>query len=75
MIQVLPTYHGFESEQANLHIREFEDGYAIFSDQNCSKDTIKLKLFPFFLKDKAKSWFISLRLGLLTRGKKSKNNS
>src|ERR1700733_14480559 len=61
MIQLLPTYRGLDNEQAYLHVREFEEVCATFSDQNCSEDTIKLKLFPFSLKDKAKSWFISLR--------------
>ena len=32
-----------------------------FNDQNCPEDVIRLKLFPFSLKDKAKTWLLSLR--------------
>ena len=30
-------------------------------DQSCNEETIRLKLFPFSLKDKAKTWLDSLR--------------
>src|SRR3984885_5000303 len=61
MIQLLPTFHGMESEQPYLHMREFEEVCATFSDQNCPEDLVRLKLFPFSLKDKAKTWLLSLR--------------
>ena len=61
MIQLLPTFGGGNDDIPYDHLRNFEYVCATFSDQNCPEDTIKLKLFPFSLKDKAKIWFYSLR--------------
>ena len=44
-----------------MHIREFEEVVAIFHDQFGTTDTIRIKLFPFAPKDRAKSWLYSLR--------------
>ncbi|KAL6323356.1 hypothetical protein AAG906_029363 [Vitis piasezkii] len=48
IVPLLPTFHGMESENPYAHIKEFED-------------LMRLKLFPFTLKDKAKIWLNSLR--------------
>ena len=61
LIQLLPRFHGLDSESAYLHIKEFEEVIATIHYDNVTKDTIKLKLFPFSLKEKAKSWLHSLR--------------
>ena len=61
MIQYLPTFHGLESENPYVYIREFEEVVATFHDRFGTTDTIRLKFFPFSLKDKAKSWLYSLR--------------
>ena len=61
MIQYLPTFHGLESENPYVHIREFEEVVATFHDRFGTTDTIRLKFFPFALKDRAKSWLYSLR--------------
>jgi len=37
-----------------LHLKEFEEVCNTYNDSNCSMNTIRLKLFPFSLKDKAK---------------------
>jgi hypothetical protein len=60
MIQILPTFHGMDSEKPYLHLREFEEACETFGDQACPQDVIRLKLFPFSLKDKAKTWLWSL---------------
>jgi len=39
-----------------LHLREFEEVCNTYNDSNCNMNTIRLKLFPFSLKDKAKIW-------------------
>ena len=62
IIQLLPTFHGLDSENPYLHLRDFEEVCNTYHDQNCSKDTIRLKLFHFSLKDKAKTWLQNLRL-------------
>ena len=55
MIQLIPIFHGLDGERPYLHIREFEEVCATFNDQNCPEDVIRLKLFPFSLKDKSKT--------------------
>ncbi|XP_062113674.1 uncharacterized protein LOC133824717 [Humulus lupulus] len=61
MIQLLPNFHGLENENPYVHIREFEEVVATFYNQANIVDTVRLKFFPFSLKDKAKSWLYSLR--------------
>ena len=61
MIPLIPTFHSLDSKSPYLHLKEFEEIYATFNDQACSNDIVKLKLFPFSLKDKAKTWLNSLR--------------
>jgi hypothetical protein len=56
IIQLLPSFHGLDLENPYLHLREFEEVYNTYNDSNCSMNTIRLKLFPFSLKDKAKTW-------------------
>ena len=53
IIQLLPTFHGFEYENPYLHLREFEEVCNTCTDQNCRINIIRLKFFPFSLKDKA----------------------
>lgn len=61
MIPLLSHFHGMESENSYLHVKEFEEVCSTFLDQSCTKEIIRLKLFPFSLKDKAKTWLNSLR--------------
>ena len=50
MINLLPNFHGLEYENPYLHLREFEDVCATFTDQEVSNEIVKLKLFSFFFK-------------------------
>ena len=59
IIQLLPSFHGLDLENPYLHLREFEE----VNDLNCSMNTIRLKFFPFSLKDKAKTRLQNLRSG------------
>ncbi|RVW79258.1 hypothetical protein CK203_054832 [Vitis vinifera] len=61
IVPLLPTFHGMESENPYAHIKEFEDVCNTFQEGGASIDLIRLKLFPFTLKDKAKIWLNSLR--------------
>ena len=61
IIQLLPKYHGLDSESPYLHLKEFEEVCATMHAPNVNHDTIRLKMFPFSLKEKAKSWLHSLR--------------
>ncbi|RVW71494.1 hypothetical protein CK203_061019 [Vitis vinifera] len=62
IVPLLPTFHGMESENPYAHIKEFEDVCNTFREGGASIDLMRLKLFPFTLKDKAKIWLNSLRL-------------
>ena len=66
MITTLPQFYGMENEKAYLHLRKFDEVCETFSNQSCPREIAKLKLFPFTLKDKAKSWLLSLRPGSIT---------
>ena len=61
LVPLLPTFHGMESENPYQHIKEFEDVCNTFREGGASIDLMRLKLFPFTLKDKAKIWLNSLR--------------
>ncbi|RVW73725.1 hypothetical protein CK203_054958 [Vitis vinifera] len=61
IVPLLPTFHGMESENPYAHIKEFEDVCNTFREGGTSIDLMRLKLFPFTLKDKAKIWLNSLR--------------
>ncbi|RVW95557.1 hypothetical protein CK203_039106 [Vitis vinifera] len=61
IVPLLPTFHGMESENPYAHIKEFEDVFNTFQEGGASIDLMRLKLFPFTLKDKAKIWLNSLR--------------
>ncbi|RVW19774.1 hypothetical protein CK203_111513 [Vitis vinifera] len=54
IVPLLPTFHGMESENPYQHIKEFEDVCNTFREGGASIDLMRLKLFPFTLKDKAK---------------------
>ena len=60
-IQLLPKFHGLESESAYSHLKDFSDIASTVRSNGVSSNTINLRLFPFSLKDKAKSWLHSLR--------------
>ncbi|RVW30299.1 hypothetical protein CK203_094536 [Vitis vinifera] len=61
IVPLLPTFHGMESENPYAHIKEFEDVCNTFQEGGASIDLMRLKQFPFTLKDKAKIWLNSLR--------------
>ena len=61
LVPLLPTFHGMESENPDSHMREFEEVYNTFKAEIVIVDLMRLKLFPFTLKDKAKFWLNSLR--------------
>ena len=63
IIQLLPSFHSLDLENPYLHLREFKEVCNTYNDLNCSMSTIRLKLFPFSLKYKAKTWLQNLRSG------------
>ena len=62
LVPLLPTFHGRESDNPYSQMREFEEVCNTFKEETVTMDLMRLKLFPFTLKDKAKIWHNSLRL-------------
>ena len=60
MIQNSVQFHGLSNEDPNLHIANFLKIYGIFTINGVTDDAIRLRIFSFSLKDKAKAWLISL---------------
>ncbi|RVW26886.1 hypothetical protein CK203_116459 [Vitis vinifera] len=58
IVSLLPTFHRMESENLYAHIKEFEDICNTFREGGASIDLMRLKLFPFTLKDKAKERYM-----------------
>ena len=61
LVPLLPNFHGMESENPYSHMREFEEVCNTFKEETVTVDLMRLKLFPFTFKDKAKIWLNSLR--------------
>ncbi|KAL8093104.1 hypothetical protein AgCh_035119 [Apium graveolens] len=66
MVQNSVQFEGSPTEDPNMHIRDFIEICDTFKFNNVSEDAVKLRLFPFSLRDKAKSWLHSLPSGSIT---------
>ncbi|KAJ9567080.1 hypothetical protein OSB04_003046 [Centaurea solstitialis] len=60
LVHLLPTYHGLENEDPNKHLKQFHIVCLSMKPAEVSEDLIKLKAFPFSLKDWATDWLYSL---------------
>src|SRR4051812_616253 len=69
IINLLPNFHGMDREDPYMHVKDFLDICSTFKFQNFTDDSIRLRLFPFSLKDKAKAWLNSLLLESSLYGK------
>ena len=65
MIQMLPVFRGLAIENTYQHVREFEDICVTMRFKNMTEDCLRLRLFPFSLKEKAKAWLLSLPPGTI----------
>ena len=54
IVSLLPTFHRMESENPYAYIKEFEEVCNTFREGGPSINLMRLRLFPFTLKDKAK---------------------
>ena len=61
LVPLLPTFHVMESENPYTHIMEFEEFCNTFREDPTTLNLMRLKFFPFTLKDKAKIWLKSLK--------------
>ncbi|XP_022858334.1 uncharacterized protein LOC111379224 [Olea europaea var. sylvestris] len=60
MIQTSIQFHGFPSDDPNAHIASFLEVCDTFKQNGVTDDAIRLWLFPFSLRDRAKSWLNAL---------------
>ena len=63
MIKNSVQFHGLPSEDPNLHIAYFLEICDMFRVNDISDNAIRLRLFPFSLKDRAREWLNSLPVG------------
>ena len=61
IVPLLPTFHEMESDNPYVHIKEFENVCNTFQERGALIDLMRLKLFPFTLKNKAKVQLNCLR--------------
>nr|GMC77810.1 putative nucleotidyltransferase, Ribonuclease H [Ipomoea batatas] len=61
----LPSFHGSASEDALTFIRDFYGIVQHFPLNDLTEDALRMRWFPYTLKDAAKTWFMSLTSGSL----------
>jgi hypothetical protein len=65
-ISMLPSFYGRITEDPYKHLDEFMEICTTFQFQHVSEESIKLRLFPFSLKDNAKHWLNTLEPNSIT---------
>ena len=55
VLNCLLTFYGLENEDPYSHLNDFHAIYQTFKYVNFSDEDVKLRLFPFSLKDRARS--------------------
>ena len=66
MIQIVLVFCGLDQENPYQHVREFEDICGTMRINNLSEDALKLRLFPFSLKETTKAYLYTLQVGSIT---------
>ncbi|KAK8676075.1 hypothetical protein V6N13_034129 [Hibiscus sabdariffa] len=65
MLNTLDQFGGSPTENARQHLKSFLEICNSFKIHGVSNDVLKLKLFPYSLRDKAKTWLNNLQPGSL----------
>ncbi|KAL4362910.1 hypothetical protein GQ457_04G015550 [Hibiscus cannabinus] len=65
MLNTIGQFGGTPNENARQHLKSFLEICNSFKIHGVSNDVLKLKLFPYSLRDKAKTWLNNLQPGSL----------
>ncbi|XP_051124701.1 uncharacterized protein LOC127247053 [Andrographis paniculata] len=63
LIHLLPSFHGLAGEEPHKHLQEFDVVCSSMKPPGVTDEQIKLRAFPFSLKDAAKDWLYYLPPG------------
>jgi hypothetical protein len=66
LIHLLPTFHGLVGEDPHKHLKEFHVVCTSMKPTGVTEEQIKLRAFPFSLKESAKDWLYYLPSGSIT---------
>ncbi|KAM1669959.1 hypothetical protein ACFX13_044322 [Malus domestica] len=66
LLHHIPKFHGLSMEDPNKHLKEFEVVCLSMTPVTVDGSILKMKAFPFSLKDKAKDWLYELAPGTVT---------
>ncbi|XP_068649027.1 uncharacterized protein [Aristolochia californica] len=66
LIHLLPTFHSLVGEDPHKHLKEFHVVCTSMKPTGETEEQIKLRAFPFSLKDSAKDWLYFLPSGSIT---------
>ncbi|XP_027156915.1 uncharacterized protein LOC113758083 [Coffea eugenioides] len=66
LIHLLPTFHGLSGEEPHKHIQEFDVVCSSMKPPRITEEQIKLRVFPFSLKNAGKDWLYYLPAGSIT---------
>ena len=64
--QMLPSFYGLPNEDPLAHIKEFYTVVCTLPLKDVSEADLRMRVFPYTLKDRAKTWLMSLTPGSLT---------
>jgi hypothetical protein len=66
IINTFPSFNGLDNEDPYVHVRTFLDICDLIKVQNFSEESVRLRLFPLTLHDRARSWLLNNRPGSIT---------
>ena len=72
LVHLLPTFHGLNGEDPNKHLSQFHAVCTSMKPRGVIEDQIKMRAFPFSLKDSANDWFYYLAPGSIDTWAKMK---
>ena len=66
LIYLLPCFHGLSNEELHKHLQEFDVVRPRMKPPRITEEQIKLRAFPFSLKDSGKDWLYYILVGSIT---------